>query len=116
MTALAHIGRGIEKKLITAIVQAGNGRTLVNALAEASGVLSISHHHARGVGRRRVRANQMLFAEKDVLLVLVEAAEADALFRRLFDAAGIGEASVGMIFMESVARGHPMLPFGDADW
>lgn len=116
MTALAHIGREIEKKLITAIVRAGSGRRLVNTLAEAAGVLSISTHHARGVGTRRVRSGQMLFKEKDVLLVLVEGEHADEVFSRIYAEADIGESGVGMIFVERVLRGHPMMPFAGADW
>ena len=116
MSVLAHIGRAIEKKLITAVVRAGEGRKLLESLAEAQGVLSVSHHHARGVGARRVRANQQLFSEKDVLLLLVEADHADELFYRVFKEGNIGEPSVGMIFMESVLRGHPMMPLTGADW
>lgn len=116
MSVLAHIGRGIEKKLITAILRSGGGRPLVAALAESPGVLSVSHHHARGVGNRRVRAHQMLFDERDVVIVLAEADRADEVFRRIYDEAGIGEPSVGMIFMEPVLRGHPMMPCEDADW
>ena len=71
MSVLAHIGRGIEKKLLTVIVRAGEGQRLVEMFAEVPGVLSISHHHARGMGRRRVRAGQLNFDEKDVLVVLV---------------------------------------------
>ncbi|MBK7900615.1 MAG: hypothetical protein KA603_01675 [Azonexus sp.] len=116
MSVLAHIGRGIEKKLITAILRSGGGKPLVAALAELPGVLSVSHHHARGVGSRRVRSHQMLFDEKDVLIVLVEAERADDIFRRIYDEAGIGEPSIGMMFMEPVLRGHPMMPCEDADW
>ena len=57
-----------------------------------------------------------MFSEKDVLLLLVEADHADALFSRVFKEANIGEPSVGMIFMESVLRGHPMMPLTGADW
>lgn len=116
MSVLSHIGRGIEKKLLTAIVAAGEGQRLVEAFATAPGVLSISHHHARGMGSRRVRTGQLYFAEKDVLIVLVEAASADQVFADLYQAGGIGEAGSGMIFMEKVLRGHPMMPFAGADW
>ena len=83
MTVLAHIGRGIEKNLLTAIVPVGQGKILLEKFAEAPGVLSVSHHHARGVGSGRVRTGQMYFEEKDVLIVLVEAASADELFASL---------------------------------
>lgn len=116
MSVLAHIGRDIEKKLITAIVRATQGQHLVEKLAEAPGVLSISHHHARGVGSQRVRTGQLYFAEKDVLLLLVEAEHADDIFEALFREGKLGEPGTGLVFMEKVLRGHPMMPFEGADW
>lgn len=116
MSVLAHIGRDIEKKLLTAIVPAGEGQQLVKNFASAPGVLSISHHHARGMGSRRVRTGQLYFAEKDVLIVLVEAALADEIFAAIHRDGGLGEPGAGMIFMEKVLRGHPMMPFAGADW
>jgi nitrogen regulatory protein PII len=116
MSALAHIGRGIDKKLITALLRAGDGQRLLAALAEAPGVLSISHHHARGVGNRRVRSGQLFFREHDILIVLAEAAQADLLFARIHEEGGIGEHGTGMVFMEKVLRGHPMMPLDLADW
>ncbi|MDP3138187.1 MAG: hypothetical protein U0989_20020 [Azonexus sp.] len=116
MSVLAHIGRGIEKKLLTAIVRTGEGRRLVEKFAEFPGVLSISHHHARGMGSRRVRTGQLYFDEKDVLIVLVEATCADAVFAGIFHEGGLDKAGAGMVFMEKVLRGHPMMPFAGADW
>lgn len=111
MTALAHIGHGVEKKLITAIVSGSEGKGLLETVANLPGVLSTSFHHARGTGSRRVRPGRLFWAEKDVLMVLVEAPEADAVFARLFEAGGIGEPRQGLLFMEGVRRGHPMMPF-----
>lgn len=116
MSVLAHIGRDIEKKLITAIVRATQGQHLVEKLAEAPGVLSISHHHARGVDSQRVRTGQLYFAEKDVLLLLVDAEHADDIFEALFREGKLGEPGTGLVFMEKVLRGHPMMPFEGADW
>ncbi len=116
MSALSHIGRGIEKKQITAIVRAGEGRPLVSSFAERPGVLSISHHHARGVGSQRVQKGQLYFNEKDVLVLLVEAEYSDAIFSALFHEGNLGEEGSGMIFTEPVMRGHPMMPFEGADW
>lgn len=111
MTALAHIGHGVEKKLITAIVAAGNGRKLAEIVENRPGVLSVTHHHARGTGSRRMRPGHMFWSEKDVLMVLVEAPQADAVFKLLFEAGAIGEPHQGIVFIEAVRRGHPMMPF-----
>lgn len=116
MSVLAHIGRGIDKKLITALLRAGDGQRLLETFAEAPGVLSISHHHARGAGNRRVRSGQLFFREHDVLIALVEADRADDLFARIYAEGGIGEHGTGMLFMEKVLRGHPMMPLDLADW
>lgn len=116
MSALSHIGRNIEKKLITTIVRSTQGQRLLEKFAEAPGVLSISHHHARGVGSRRVRTGQLYFAEKDVLLILVEAEHADKVFENVFREGKLGEPGTGIMFMEKVLRGHPMMPFEGADW
>ena len=116
MSVLAHIGRDIEKRMITAIVRATQGQHLVKKMAEVPGMLSISHHHARGVGSRRVRTGQLYFAEKDVLLLLVEAEHAEDIFEALFREGKLGEPGTGLVFMEKVLRGHPMMPFEGADW
>jgi nitrogen regulatory protein PII len=116
MSVLGHIGRDIDKKIITALLRAGDGQRLLEMLAEAPGVLSVSHHHARGVGNRRVRSRQLYFREHDVLLVLAEASEADSVFARIYTEGRLGEHGTGMIFMEKVLRGHPMMPLDLADW
>lgn len=116
MTLLAHIGRGIDKQLITAIVKPGKGRQVLERFGEAPGVLSVSHHHARGVGKRVVKKGQLFFNEMDVLLLLVETEYCDQVFSAIYAEAGIGRLGGGMIFVESVMRGHPMLPFDGADW
>lgn len=116
MSALSHIGRGIDKKQLTAIVRAGEGQRLVEQFVEKPGVLSISHHHARGVGGRRVRDGQLYFDEKDVLILLVETEFVDAIFSSLFHEARLNQPGAGMIFVEKVLRGHPMMPFEGVDW
>jgi len=109
MSVLAHIGYGVEKKLITAIVVSGQGMKLTKLVENEAGVLSVTHHHARGTGRRQPGA--LLWREQDVLMVLVEAPQADDIFAQLFLAGELGEPNQGIIFMETVCRGHPMMPF-----
>jgi nitrogen regulatory protein PII len=116
MSALSHIGRGIDKKLLTAVVRAGEGQRLVELFAERPGVLSVSHHHARGVGSQRIQSGQLYFSEKDVLVLLVETEFVDAIFSGLFHEGHLGEPGAGMIFSEKVIRGHPMMPFEGVDW
>ncbi len=116
MSVLAHIGRGIEKKLLTAIVRSGRGRRLLEQFAEMPGVLSISHHHARGAGGSWAQRRQGFYTEQDLLILLVEAEHADAVFATVFAAAGLAEQGAGMIFSETVLRGHPMMPLDTADW
>ena len=53
MSVLAHIGYGVEKKLITAIIVSGRGMKLTKLIENEPGVLSVTHHHARGTGRRK---------------------------------------------------------------
>ena len=109
MSVLAHIGYGVEKKLITAIVASGSGMRLTKLIENEPGVLSVTHHHARGTGRRQPGA--LLWTERDVLMVLVEAPQSDNVFAQLFAAGELGEPHQGVIFMEPVCRGHPMMPF-----
>ncbi|MBS1138633.1 MAG: nitrogen regulatory protein [Proteobacteria bacterium] len=116
MSVLAHIGRGVEKQLITAIVETGLGQKLIEQFCEAPGVLSISHHHARGVGSQRIRTGQMFFRERDVVLLLVEQDFLETVFQAVFEAGRVGLPGGGIIFSETVLRGHPMLPFDGADW
>jgi nitrogen regulatory protein PII len=116
MSALAHIGREFEKKLLTAILLPGFGQKLLLALAETPGVLSISHHHARGVGGRQPKSRQLFSSEQDVLIVLADAAHADAILARIFHDGRIGEPGSGMVFVEKILRGHPMMPVDLTDW
>ena len=112
MTVLGHIGYGVEKKLITLITVSGRGMELMELVENREEVLSVTHHHARGTDRMgQQRPGEIHWSERDVLMVLVEAPQADELFALLFAAAELGEPHQGLIFMELVSRGHPMMPF-----
>jgi hypothetical protein len=111
MSVLGHIGYGVEKKLITAIVMSGHGLELMKLVEEQPGVLSVTHHHARGTDRRGQRPGTLVWIERDVVMALVEAPHADAVFRLLFEAGELGVPHQGVVFMEEVCRGHPMMPF-----
>lgn len=109
MSALAHIGRS-EKRLITAVVPAGRGHALMERLGREAAVLTVSHHHARGVGSRRMQPGHEVFDEKDVVMVLVDAEHADEIFALAYREGGIGERHAGMVFEEKILRGHPLMP------
>jgi len=111
MSVLGHIGYGVEKKLITAIVMSGQGLELMKLVEEHPGVLSVTHHHARGTDRRGQRPGSLVWIGRDVVMALVEAPHADAVFKLLFDAGNLDVPHQGVIFMEEVSRGHPMMPF-----
>lgn len=99
-------------KVITCILPAGRGQDVLARLRAEKGFVSASVHHARGVGgatmRRRRRAR--FFTEKDVLVALVPADQADALFEFIYFAAGINEPHAGMLFMERAFRACGMVP------
>lgn len=98
-------------KTITCIMPAGRGREVHNRLMREQGVLSATTHHARGVGTGAMQRRRALVAEeKDVLIVLVDAARADALFDFLYRAARIGEPHVGVMFMAGAGLAHAMVP------
>ncbi len=109
MTVLGHIGRS-EKRLITAIVPAGRGQRLMELLSKEAAVLTVTFHHARGIGTRRVRPGRMVFDEKDVVMVLVEKDDADGVFASIYREGRIGDRHAGVLFVEKIMRGHPMLP------
>lgn len=111
MSVLGHIGYGVEKKLVTAITMSGRGLELMKRVEELDGVLSVTHHHARGTDRRGQRPGSLLWVERDLVLVLVEAPHADEVFSLLFNAGNLGGPHQGLVFMEDVCRGHPMMPF-----
>jgi len=112
MTVLGHIGYGVEKTLVTAIAMNGRGLELMKLVEGHDGVLSVAHHHARGTtDRQGQRPGRLVWIERDVLLVLVETPQADAIFDLLFHAGELGEPHQGVVFMEEVSRGHPMMPF-----
>jgi hypothetical protein len=111
MTVLSHIGYGVEKKMVTAIVLSGRGLELMKLVEEHDGVLSVTHHHARGTDRRGQRPGSLVWIERDVVMVLVEALHADEVFDLLFEAGELGVPHQGLIFIEEVCRGHPMMPF-----
>jgi hypothetical protein len=96
-------------KLITCFLPSGRGAAVLERLRHEHGLSSAFYHHARGVGTgsRQVRRNYIA-AEREIITVMVPAAQADDLFRFMFFAAGLDEPRAGMIFMERAARAVPI--------
>lgn len=98
-------------KIITCILPAGRGQEVLARLRKERGFVNASVHHARGIGaatmRRRQRARY--FTEKDVLVAVAPAEDADDLFDFIYYAGGIGEPHSGMIFMERAFRATSMV-------
>jgi nitrogen regulatory protein PII len=96
-------------RLITCVMPAGRGLELIEQLREL-GVTSAQVHHARGVGQSSKRRRGVsLYAEREVVQALVAAARADEVFEFLYAAAEIGRPHAGMLFMEKVAHGIPLV-------
>lgn len=96
-------------KMITCIMPAGRGLELIEQLREL-GVSSAQVHHARGVGKSsKRRRGASLYAEREIVQALVEAARADEVFDFLYAAAGIGRPHAGMLLMEKAMHGIPLV-------
>jgi hypothetical protein len=108
MSVLGHIGYGVEKKLITAIVMSGHGLELMTR-EDHPGVLSVTHHHARGTDRRGQRPGSLVWIERDVVTALVEADHADPVFELLFEAGNLDPMMPhqGVVFMEGRSASRP---------
>jgi len=88
---------------------AGRGLELIEELREL-GVTSAQVHHARGVGKSgKRRRGVALYAEREVVQALVEAVRADEVFDFLYAAAEIGRPHAGMLLMEKVVHGVPLV-------
>lgn len=97
-------------KLITCFLPSGRGAGVLDRLRREHGVGSAFYHHARGVGTGTKRTrHSYVAAEREVITVLVRAAQADEVFRFMFFAAGLDEPRAGMIFMERAARAAPLV-------
>lgn len=96
-------------KVITCIMPSGRGGEVLEALRRERGVVSASVHHARGVGTGSLR-HRVYADEKQILIALVDAQEADAVFEFLYHRAGIDQPHAGMVLMERALRGAFVAP------
>ena len=102
-------------KLITCFLPTGQAYPLLERLHAELGVDNAYMHHARGIGsaglayRRGVGAE----TEKDILVVAVEAARAEAVFEFIYWEGGIHLPHNGFVFMESIAASPIVMPGGE---
>jgi len=97
-------------RLITCILAAGKAGPVVAALKDECGVTRATMHKARGIGRSTLRTLAQP-SEKEILNVVAEPGEADALFAWLYDRAQVGTPHGGIMYMQKLESALPfMLP------
>jgi len=110
---------GHDHKLITCILPKGIAGDVVKRLKNDKQIITANINSARGMGKltpdsHRGAGEQM---EKDILRVVVEAAQAEEIFDYLFYAADIDRPHGGIIYMNALALASrytlPALPEED---
>ena len=101
--------RQVAHKLITGILPKGVAPPLLRALKEELALVSINIHTARGVGRITPLADRGIGeqSEKEILTVVVTAAEADQVFEFIYDEARIDRPHGGILFMHELLHASP---------
>jgi hypothetical protein len=99
------------QKLITCILPHGIALDVLQRLKDDKGIIEASTNNARGMGKLTPLAHRGLGeqAEKDVLTVIVSAAEADEIFAYLFDVARINRPHGGLIYMTALGHATPFV-------
>ena len=89
-------------KQITAILPKGKAKALVDSLVHEHGVERVNVHHARGMGKLTPLRHRGVgeTTEKEVLIVIADAENADELFEFIFFSADINRPHGGLIFMQ----------------
>ena len=93
-----------EHKLITCILPLGRSAAVVRALSRDRGIDATHVSYARGVGRITPLTHRGVgeTTEKEILTVVVDAADADGVFEFIYDEAGVNQPHGGLMFM------HPL--------
>jgi hypothetical protein len=99
------------QKLITCILPHGVALDVLQKLKDEKGIVEASVNSARGMGRltplaHRGAAEQ---TEKDILNVIVSAAEADEIFEYLYYSARIDRPHGGLIYMTALGYTTPFV-------
>jgi hypothetical protein len=99
------------QKLITCVLSHGVALDVLHRLKDEKGIIEASVNSARGMGKLTPLAHRGVGeqTEKDILNVVVSAAEADDMFDYLFDAAGIDRPHGGLIYMTALGHTTPFV-------
>lgn len=91
-------------KVITCILPMGRAMPVLRILVQDHGLNAVHLHYARGVGRITPLRHRGIgeTSEKEVLTVAVPAADADALFERIYELAEVNRPHGGLMFMQAV--------------
>ena len=99
-----------DTKLITCILPKGTALPLQHVLVNEKGIDSGNFHFGRGVGRdthiKDIGIGEQ--EEREILEVVVPAAEADDLFEFMFSAAEMNKPHGGMIYVTPILRSTVM--------
>jgi len=99
------------QKLITCILPHGIALDVLQRLKDEKGIIEASTNTARGMGKLTPLAHRGPGeqSEKDILNVIVSAAEADEIFEYLFDIARIDRPHGGLIYMAALGHATPFV-------
>lgn len=94
-----------QQKLLCCIVPRGRGLLLLDLLARQRGLVAGHVHLARGFGRATSLSRRAMgeAAERDVVTVVVPAAEADDVFALLYFEGGIDRPHGGFVYQRALA-------------
>ena len=99
------------QKRITCILPHGIALDVLQRLKDEKGIIEASMNSARGMGKLTPLAHRGVGeqTEKDILNVIVSAAEADEIFEYLFDIARIDRPHGGLIYMTVLGHATPFV-------
>ena len=99
------------QKLITCILPHGIALDVLQQLKDDKGIIEASMNNARGMGKLTPLAHRGMGeqTEKDILNVIVSAAEADEIFAYLYDIARIDRPHGGLIYLTALGHATPFV-------
>ncbi len=98
--------------LITCVIQAGGGDTILNAARKLGVSIGASVYHAKGTGvRERLGLwGVAVETEKDVVSVLVSSEQRDVVFDALYRAGELDTPGVGFMYITPLEKVATYLP------